>query len=156
MNETIFKSFTEPKKPTKKWLFFSLSLLLHGLVIGAVIMVPLMTADTGMPHLKIHTIIPVAPPTPPAAPPAAARAKTSSKGTQRTPKGKKSKPITTGRIVLPIDVPSDIAEENIEDWGIDGGVEGGVDVVQLDDAAAGALGQFGEQRLVCLQLAKLG
>lgn len=143
MNETIFKSFTEPKKSTKKWLFFPLSLLLHGLVISAVIMVPLMTADTGMPPLKIHTVIVVAPPTPPSAPPAAARAKTSSKGTKkRQEKKRESTPITTGRIVAPIDVPSDIAEENIEDWGIDGGVDGGVEGGVEGGVPGGILGSL--------------
>ncbi len=127
MNETIFKSFFETKKSTKKWLFLPLSLLLHGLVIGAVLMVPLMTADTGMPDLKIQNVLMVAPPTSPSAPPAAARARTSSRGSKKKiEKKKESKPISASRFVAPVEVPSDIIEESIEDWGIDGGMEGGV------------------------------
>jgi len=127
MNETIFKSFTEPKKPTKKWLFLPLSLLLHGLVISAVIMVPLITADTGMPALRIHSVLMVAPPTSPSAPPAAARARTGSRSTKKkTEKKEEPRPVTDGRFVAPVEVPSDITEESIEDWGIDGGMEGGV------------------------------
>lgn len=135
MKQTIFKDFVEPRKSAKKWLFLPMSLLLHGLVAVAVIIVPFVNAGE-LPEMRIHSVYMVTPPPPPTPPPAASRPKGSSKPKPNKPdKPAEPKPIPTGRIVMPIDVPTEIPEESFEDigipggseFGVPGGVEGGVD-----------------------------
>lgn len=126
MNEMIFKAFVEPKNPTKRWFFFPVSLLFHGLLIGAIVVVPLLTAES-MPPAKIFDVFVVAPPAPPPAPPPPPKARKSTKGPVKTNnKPEETKPVTQGRFVAPVDVPSEIEDEDISDFGFNGGVPGGV------------------------------
>ncbi len=142
MNETIFKAFIEPKKPTKRWFFFPVSLLFHGLLIGAIVVVPLLTAET-MPTAKIYDVFVVAPPSPPSVPPAPPKARKSSKGPGKTKnKPKETRPITQGRFVAPVEVPSEIAEEDFIDFGFNGGVEGGVEGGIEGGVPGGVLGSL--------------
>ena len=57
MKEKIFRNFLERKQLTKRWLTFPLSLVLHGLVVSALIMVPLITAGANMPPVDEKVFI---------------------------------------------------------------------------------------------------
>lgn len=134
MKTKLFNEFVENKKSTKKWLFFPVSLIAHGLVFGAVLIVPLMNADGHLPPVKFNQMVMIAPPTAPPPPPAPPKSKTSSKGRKKKPDQNTSKPIPSGRFVAPVEVPSEIPDEDISAFGFDegsafgveGGVEGGV------------------------------
>lgn len=127
MNVTIFKTFIETNRSTKKWFFLPFSLLFHGLLLSIVIIAPLMTAELNFPESKIHTIHMIASPPVPSAPPAAARARTSTKrSTKHREKTKTIKPISAKRFVLPSEVPDEIREVDIASFGLDGGDNGGV------------------------------
>ncbi len=145
MNAAPFRTFTEPKKSTKKWLFFPMSVVLHGILIGMVVVVPLMTA-TGMPEVKVHKIHLVAEPSPPPVPPAPPKKRTSSrKANKPKPKPSERKPVTVPRFVAPVEVPDVIEEEAIDaygfnegsEFGVEGGIEGGVVGGVLGSMSAG-------------------
>ncbi|MCP5106524.1 MAG: energy transducer TonB [bacterium] len=141
MSEVIFKTLVEPKKATKKWLFFPVSLVLHGLMVAAIMVVPYLTADS-MPTAQIHNVLMVAPPPVPPAPPPPPKPRTGTKGDRKPkPKPEKVKPVTQARFVAPIEVPSEIEEEDI-DFGFDGGVDGGVEGGVEGGVAGGVLGSL--------------
>ncbi|MCP5104106.1 MAG: hypothetical protein GY950_12040, partial [bacterium] len=102
MKRTIFESMFSVEQPKTrfKWLFFPVSLLLHGVLVAAIVAVPLMMADN-MPVMKITDVFMVAP-TPPA-PPGPPKGKSGSKKPTTKPDGPKrppkpSKPKVTGFI----------------------------------------------------------
>ncbi|MCK5004879.1 MAG: hypothetical protein KAS21_07315, partial [Candidatus Aminicenantes bacterium] len=77
--ESLFES-SGTKKPTKQWMTLPASLIGHGLLIIAVIIVPLMNADSNLPEVKVFNVFMTsAPPPPPPPPPPAAKKKTKSK-----------------------------------------------------------------------------
>ena len=53
------------RKHTQKWLTLPISLLLHGLLIAAIVVVPLMMADTNLPQIKVTNVFVMSPPPPP-------------------------------------------------------------------------------------------
>jgi len=134
MNDAPFRTFTEPKKSTKKWLFFPLSVVFHGILIGLIVVVPLMTA-VSMPELKILKVHIIAEPSPPPVPPAPPNKRTGSRDANKPkPKPEEQKPVEVPRFVAPIEVPDVIEEEAIDafgpdvgsEFGVEGGIEGGV------------------------------
>lgn len=134
MNDAPFRTFTEPKRSTKKWLFFPMSVVLHGILIGLIVVVPLMTAAS-MPEIKVLKVHIVTEPSPPPVPPAPPAKRTSSRRADKPkPKPEEQKPVEVPRFVAPIEVPDVIEEEAISDYGLDigsdfgveGGIEGGV------------------------------
>ncbi|MCP4220518.1 MAG: hypothetical protein GY765_38170, partial [bacterium] len=66
----IFKSIEEPKKSGRKWIFFPVSLLFHGLLLASIILVPLLQAIDELPPVIITKVVVIAPPTAPPPPPA--------------------------------------------------------------------------------------
>lgn len=138
MNETLFKSFVEPKRSTKKWLFFPMSVILHGALIVLIVVVPLMTAES-MPQIKIHKVYIVAEPAPPPVPPAPPRSKTSSRESAK-PKPDEPKPVMEARFVAPVTVPDVIQEEAISAYGIDTGSAFGVEGGEIGGVDGGVLG----------------
>jgi len=57
--------YSQPKS-NRRWLFFPISMLFHGLLIAAIVAVPLMMADSKLPEVKITKVfLTAAPPQPP-------------------------------------------------------------------------------------------
>ncbi len=134
MKNTLFSS-EEPKKATKKWLFFPISFLAHGLVIAAVFIAPLMNAESNLPKLKIekyHVIAPPPVPPPPAAP--AKKRTTTRRQKPREEQEQRPRPVPSTTLIAPIEIPTEVEEEDVldfgdgegSDFGVEGGVEGGV------------------------------
>lgn len=126
----IFEHLVEKPGTSKKWLFFPLSLVFHGCLIAVVVLGPLMNADNQLPEIKMINVFlasPVPPPPPPPPPP-----KGSSRLGKKSDKpkpGEQKRPVNTGRLVQPIEIPDEIEEEGLGiglDVGVPGGVEGGV------------------------------
>ena len=96
------------KKGTKKWLTFPISLILHVTLVGAIIIVPLMTADTNLPEISVTDVFMTAPPPSSPPPPPAARRRSSRKPKKKTEEKKKEekkREIAAGRLVAPIEIP---------------------------------------------------
>ncbi len=127
MSQRMFEQLVEKPKSTKKWLFFPVSLLVHGLAIAVVIAYPLLSDIDQLPKVKIFTVSLAAP--------AAPTVPIGRKGGGGRKKPKKNveqqqtqpKPITTGRIVVPVAIPEQIEEESLEDFGIGTGLGPGID-----------------------------
>jgi periplasmic protein TonB len=128
-SKKMFSQMVEKPKATKKWLFFPLSFMVHGLAVAMVIVFPLAGIDQERPEVKVVDVFLASPP-PPATPPVAAAAKRKRRGARKNKESKKKealKPINTGRPVAPIDVPDTIAENDFDDFGLLEGIPGGVD-----------------------------
>lgn len=131
MKDNLFKSLTAEKQRSKKWLLLPFSALLHGLVIAAIVVLPLMDASDSFPDSKVIGVMlatpPVpSPPPPPAGPPAGKNTRRPVKAKDEVSKPEtQPKPVHSG-LVAPVDVPEVIEDEDIGDFGFPGGVEGGV------------------------------
>ncbi|UCH96329.1 MAG: energy transducer TonB [Candidatus Aminicenantes bacterium] len=132
MKEKMFETIVKKPKSTLKWLFFPVSLLVHGLVIAGIVVAPLLSAADKLPEVTITDVFlkaPAPPQTP--APPKGKRAGTRD-GDRRGPERREPRPSTVRDFVPPIDIPDDIPEESFEDivaamnMGGEGEVDGGV------------------------------
>ena len=148
MKQTIFAEMVKKPGRTKKWLYFPLSVLFHGLIIAVAIAIPLLSTADSMPQLVVATVT-LVPPSPPIVP----LNRGGGGGRQRTEKKDdqaqaKPKAVNTGRLVAQLEIPEDIEEESIEAFAggfgngpyIDGapegdpnGVPGGRDFLLPDD-----------------------
>ncbi|MGD2085504.1 MAG: energy transducer TonB [Candidatus Aminicenantes bacterium] len=127
MSQKMFEQLVEKPKSTKKWLFFPVSILVHGLVIAVVIAYPLLSSIEQLPKVKVITVS-LAAPTLPTVPigrkGGGGRKKPRENPEQQQPQ---PKPITTGRIVVPVSIPEEIEEESLEDYGIGEGFGPGIE-----------------------------
>jgi TonB family protein len=120
-----------PWKRVRKALTFSLSLLIHALVIAAFIVVPLLRADAILSEYRIIDTALIAPPVVPGVPPGPGRGKKPPAGPAEPSTGPKAPPATSGPrgFMAPIEIPTEIADENPADFIADDpggpGVEGG-------------------------------
>jgi periplasmic protein TonB len=102
------------------------SLLLHGVIVVALVIIPLFLREA-LPEpgeaVRAFFVSPtdVAPPPPPPPPPAAAPK------VARVVKVQPPVPVDTSRLVAPIEVPDQIKPEQTLDLGVEGGVVGGVE-----------------------------
>jgi protein TonB len=102
------------------------SLLLHGVLLAAVVLVPLLSddippaADRALRAFFVTPVDAAPPPPPPPPPPAAA-----SSARARTPVAARA-PVPT-RFTAPIEVPTLLEPEPALDFGVEGGVPGGVE-----------------------------
>ena len=101
------------KKNVRKALTFSLSLLLHALLIAAVIVMPLLRAEANLPDFK-STDVRIVSPVLPGVPPGPGRGGRPPAGPADTSKGPKNPPSTsTPRgFMAPVDIPTTIEEED--------------------------------------------
>jgi protein TonB len=99
------------KKNVRKTLTFSLSLLLHALLIAAVIVVPLLRAEANLPEFK-STEVRITSPILPGVPPAGGgkgNGKISKPGETKPKENPRSGPVV---LTAPIEVPTTIEEED--------------------------------------------
>jgi periplasmic protein TonB len=126
MQARLFESLVESdavQHKTAQSKTVSMSMAIHGAIVLAVIIVPLLTSEE-LPELNAAARAffvepPSAPPPPPPPPPPAAKAP----NTPKTP----PKPVEENKFVAPIETPPDIKPESNVDLGIDSGVPGGVE-----------------------------
>lgn len=109
---------------TKQGTILPLSVAIHGVLIAAVLIVPLLTSEElPEPTAAVRAFFveaPSAPPPPPPPPPPAPKAPTAPK----TP----PKPVVEQpNFTAPIEVPEEITPEEGLDLGVEGGVAGGVE-----------------------------
>lgn len=127
MERRLFEDLIESdvvKHKTGQSLTLPVSVAIHLIVLGAVVVVPLLTAEQ-LPEptsaVKAFFVEPAAPPPPPPPPPPPAPKATV------TPKVQ-PKPIEEApRFTAPVDVPEEIRPEEGIDLGVEGGVAGGVE-----------------------------
>jgi periplasmic protein TonB len=128
----------------RKWLLIPISLLVHALAIAALVVVPLLLAESQLPQINVTNILIMAPPrpTPPPPPPPPPPAKRrSSGGAKNNGVEKKEKPpVYTGKLVAPIEVPVAIDDEDGSDFGVEGGVPGGVPGGVVGGVEGGVIG----------------
>ncbi len=127
MSQRMFEQLVEKPKSTKKWLFFPLSTLLHGLVIAVVIAYPLMSTLEQMPQVKVITVS-IAEPALPTVP----IGRKGGGGRERPRRNAEqqqiqTQPITPGRIVVPVAIPQEIEEESLEAYGVGTGLGPGIE-----------------------------
>lgn len=111
MSKKIFETMLIKPKPTRRWLFFPISILFHGLLVAAIITVPLIMADTHFPEVKVVDVFMVAPKPPPPPPPP----KGSGKGGKIKERPdrviEKPEPQEVSGFLAPIEIPDRIREE---------------------------------------------
>ena len=110
---------------TKQGYTLPVSIAIHVVVLLAVVIVPLMTAET-LPEptsvVKAFFVEPAsAPPPPPPPPPPAPKAQVQPRAVS-TPQ-----PVTENKFTAPIETPDEVRPEEGIDLGVEGGVPGGVE-----------------------------
>lgn len=135
----------------RKWLLLPISLLAHLLAIAALVVVPLLLAESQLPEVHMTNILVMAPPkpTPPPPPPPPYGRGRGSHGAKPGAAKQAEKPrVYFGKLVAPIEVPVTIVEDEGSDfgveggvpWGVVGGVEGGVEGGVVGGVLGGVLG----------------
>jgi hypothetical protein len=77
------------KTARKTWITFPLSVLLHLIILVAVIVVPLLEAESDLPPVKVIKVFMAAPPAPPPPPPPPAAKKKSTRASKKKQKEEK-------------------------------------------------------------------
>ncbi|MCP4151832.1 MAG: hypothetical protein GY757_29080, partial [bacterium] len=140
MKEQFFKDLVEEKKATKKWFFFPVSVIAHGLLVAAIVIVPLMQAQSGFPQVKIQTVLAVSPPMVPPPPPGGKKKRTSTTGDTKKKEIPKPKPrMADARLITPVNISDDIDEEDLAAFGDDSGYEDGLVEGGLEDGDPSSL-----------------
>jgi protein TonB len=126
MSKKIFETMLMKPKPTQRWLFFPISIIFHGLLVAAIITVPLIMADSHFPEVKVVDVFMVAPKPPPPPPPP--KGSGDSGKIKKKPDGKKvrHKPqsLKSKEFMAPPEIPNEIKEEPIDFSELGGGVPG--------------------------------
>jgi periplasmic protein TonB len=121
----------------RKGYTLPVSLATHAIIIGAIIIVPLLTSEE-LPEpttaVKAFFVEPAAPPPPPPPPPPPAPRAPDRPHPVNTPQ-----PSTT-KFVAPIEVPEELKPEAAEDLGVEGGVAGGVEGGVAGGVVGGVVG----------------
>lgn len=135
----------------RKWLLMPISLLLHALAIAALVVVPLLLAESKLPQIKVTNVFVMAPPRPlppPPPPPPLGRRRGAGGVKNIATRSMGKSPVYFGKLVAPIEVPVTIGEDEGSDfgveggvpWGVIGGVEGGVEGGVVGGVLGGVLG----------------
>ena len=146
MFETSLIESSHQKQQTKKALSLPVSILIHGLVIGAALGASIwFVGEVPEPPIPVtfYAAAPPPPPPPPAAPKAAAPK-------AEAPKPVQVKPVEmTQPVVIPETVPQPLAapEPEAPSSGVEGGVEGGVPGGVMGGVVGGTGGGGGEEPL---------
>ncbi|MCP4146389.1 MAG: TonB family protein, partial [bacterium] len=114
----------------------------HGLLVAAIVIVPLMQAQSGFPQVKIQTVLAVSPPMVPPPPMSAKKKRTSTKGDSKRKDSPKPKPRPVdNKLIQPLFISEEIEEEDLADFGGDSGddygVIGGSDFGDIDGVLGG-------------------
>lgn len=139
MKKKLFAEMTGKQKPTKKWLFFPVSFIFHTIIIAAMVLTPLLTADAQLPPIKTISIKMVAPHT--LSLPVGRSGPARTQGRLREDRAgsarKPTAPVQSNALVEPVKIPDVIEEEPFIDFTpgfveggnfVEGALEGGGDV----------------------------
>lgn len=132
MKKVLFCDLLEKKRLTKRLLFFPVSIFLHLIIIGALIIAPILNADNDTPTMKSISVLLSSPPSPlPPRPPLGKKCSSKKDIKVRSKKRVKRNSFKPTTLVAPFEVPEKIEEQDIEDFGeiesdIDDGIVGGV------------------------------
>jgi len=143
MKKVLFCDLFAKRRLTRKWLFFPISIFLHLIIIGALIITPILNADNDTPIMKSISVLLSSPPSPlPPRPPLGKRGSSKKYAKVRSKKRVKRSSFKPTTLVAPFEVPDKIEDEDFSylDPGIGKGVEGGVskDEGGDDDGVLGA------------------
>ena len=128
--EARFPSLEQEERPSlaaSRGTTLVVSMAMHGLLLVAALVVPLLLFDEALPAtegaVRAFFAAPpeLAPAPPPPPPPPAARVQTAPRAVATPP------PAESARLVAPVEIPEQIAEEQSLDLGVEGGVPGGVE-----------------------------
>ena len=140
-------SSTPKKEKGKTWITTVLSFLLHAVLIGAMIIIPILTSSE-LPKYQVNAAFLAPPPPPPPPPPPKGGKKINKKLEEKLKqlKKKKAESKKTQQLVAPLDIPKEEPQdtdaglieglENIGEGvegGVEGGIEGGVDEGSLSN-----------------------
>jgi len=121
------------------------------LAVAALVLFPLLTADSDLPEIQVihvHIVVPPLPAPPPPPPPPLGRRRGAGVSQAAAEKNEVRPPVIFGRLIAPIEVPVTIEEDEGSDfgveggvpWGVIGGVEGGVEGGVIGGVLGGVLG----------------
>ena len=160
--ESLFYS-SGKRENTKNWITMPISFLVHVLLLGSFVVVPLMKAAADLPEIEVINIFTTNEvPAPPSPPPAAKSKSSSTKKKEARDKeseqDEQQAQIDPGRLIAPVEIPEEIPEEDINfggllddsSVGIEGGVEGGVEGGIVGGAIGGDLLDTGMQDIIKL------
>jgi len=113
---------------SRKWLLMPVSLLVHLAAIAALVVVPLLLAESRLPEAKVTNVLVMSPPLPPPPPPPPPAARRRGSGGPRATMARMEAkpPILAGKLIAPVEVPVEIGDDEGSDFGVEGGVPGGV------------------------------
>ncbi len=118
----VFQALAEAPRKTKKWFFFSVSLMVHGVLLAALVISPMLAAGS-MPtvtYINANLINVPALPKVPNGKPQSTGKKTVRK-TKPKPVKPKPRPVQTQAFVAPTVIPDTIQEEELTAADIGGG-----------------------------------
>ncbi len=121
-------------KPTKKWLFVPLSFAFHVIVIAAMVIAPLLTADSNIPPIRSIAVT-IAAPASLSLPVGRGGLHGADRKSGVTPGRKKvrdSSPVRTNALVEPVNIPDEIEKDDVVNFDSgygsgDGLVDGALD-----------------------------
>lgn len=119
MKNKLFAEMIGKQRPTKKWLFFPVSFSLHMLIIVALVVTPLLTADSQLPpiktiNVKITTPETLSLPVGRSGPSRSRRTLGEESGKSRV---KPEKPVQSNVLTEPVKIPDEIEEKDFIDFG---------------------------------------
>ncbi len=111
----LFPTLEEAPRKTKKWLFFPISIFFHGLLYGAMVVLPLLRTEA-MPSVKYVNATLISIPPLPEVPKGSKKAgdKGSKKKNPDKPK-RAARPAQSHAFVAPLEIPTTITEEELTD-----------------------------------------
>jgi len=119
MKNRLFSDMTGKQKPTKKWLFLPISFIFHAFIIAAMVVTPLLTADSQLPQIKTVDVMITQPHTL-SLPVGSSQSRGTGRKLTRQPgnaRKKPAKPALPNVLTEPMDIPDKIEEEEFFDIG---------------------------------------
>ncbi len=150
LDESLLDPDDKPARG-RRWLLLPISLLVHLLAVAALVLFPLLMAESDLPEIQVTNVLIVVPPLPappPPPPPPLGRRRGAGVSKSAAEKNEVKPPVIFGRLIAPIEVPVTIEEDEGSDfgveggvpWGVIGGVEGGVEGGVIGGVLGGVLG----------------
>ena len=123
MKNKLFAEMTGKKRPVRRWLFLPVSFIFHTIIITAMVVAPLLTADSQLPPIKTINVM-IAQPQTLSLPVGSSRSRRTGSKINRNPVIERSKPVRSAQsnvLTEPVDIPDKIEEEDFFDIGDDFG-----------------------------------
>jgi periplasmic protein TonB len=135
--QTIFEQWIETPKSTKRWFFIPMSMIFHGAIVAAVVILPLMSVGDEMPPVKVLNVYLSSASAPPPLPTPPRGKKGSDKPNKR--QEQKKAPAQTDSLIEPVEIPTEIPDAAI-DLGGNGSGDGGDVIGGVEGLEDGVIG----------------